>query len=146
MLVEKLGKNIAAELDKIVNRIISERKIESLVYVDKTLISDCAKFIALRSLEREDSEWNCVLMVAAVMKFRPIQRLNEDPNTNKINEIFAITIITDFMPHIFKTEKYYSRARSGSFLRHFLSYFLNGSNDPHAILLTLQCITSPEFE
>ena len=54
--------NIAAELEKIANRVISERRIESAVYVDEDAMFACDSFIKSR-----------------------------------INELFAITIITDFL-------------------------------------------------
>ncbi|MBR1421497.1 MAG: hypothetical protein IJ575_10665 [Selenomonadaceae bacterium] len=144
--MENIGKNIAAELDEIAKRVIDERKINSIVRIDGDAMSNCIKFINRKIFEIDDFAWMKSLMVTAVIKFRPIQRLSDNIRTDNINEIFAITIITDFMPHVFKTEKYYPRERSGSFLRNLFGYFLNGSNDPHAILLTLQCITSPESE
>lgn len=144
--MENIGKNIAADLDEIAKRVIDERKINSIVRIDKKAMSNCTKFVAQRISEIDETEWIKSLMVSAVIKFRPIHRLSEDVSTDNINEFLAITIITDFLPQIFKTEKYYPRERSGLFLRNLIGYFLNGSNDPYAILLTLQCITSPESE
>ena len=136
--MERLGKNIAAELEKIANRVISERKIESITRIDRRAISYCVEWIEQRFSEQNDFEWPRALMITAIIKFHPIQRLTEDFESNRINEIFAITIITDFLNP--KLEKDSSRNQSGIFLREIFRYFTTGNSEPHAIFCMIRCM------
>ena len=125
-------------LRDIAKRVIIERRIESAVYVDEDAMFACDLFIKSRINERTESEWACSLMAVAVVKYHPIQRLHEHPRSIQINEIFAITIITDFLNP--KLDKDSSRNQSGIFLREIFRYFTTGNSEPHAIFCMIRCM------
>ena len=136
VLHSKNGSDI--KLREVANRVISERGIESCVFIDTDALDFCSKFVDSQFQNGDDDVWFNSLMASAILKYRPIQRLNLNIKTTRINDIFALTLITDVFKYKLTDEEHYPREKSGAIARQILKYFIDGSNDPHAILCMIR--------
>ena len=125
-------------LRDIAKRVIEEREIESVVHVDEFEMENCSKFINKNFPNDECKEWLYSLIANAVSRYHPIQRVKDDARSRHINEIFALTCVLEVLNFDLMDENIYPREKSGAIARQILKYFIDGSNDPHAILCMIR--------
>ena len=68
------------------------------------------------------------------------QRLDENPDTRSINEIFALTIVNDTLKYRLNDPEHYSIQQSREIMKTLFEYILDGNKDVEVFYHFIRCM------